>query len=145
MTVIYLQKSVFLSDNGYHVDSAQSCFMKTVLFWSNRKHLVSFWAMGFPFDIVKVGKCYACKYMYKVAVILNILFVVYTLCLYVFSLFCLHIFQSIFYKRFGHTHAEAWIWRDQHVKLQNGWRNGFVLLHSPTLCQAHVVCVHHCG
>lgn len=41
----------------------------------------------FPFDIVKVGKCYACKYTYKVAVILNILFLVYTLWLYAFEVF----------------------------------------------------------
>lgn len=42
--------------------------------------------MGFSFDTVEAGKCYACKYTYKVATILNII-MVYTLCLYAFEVF----------------------------------------------------------
>lgn len=76
------------------------------------------------FHFGEVGKCNACKYMYKVAVTLN-MYLFYTLCLYAFKSFsvCLVFFSLFFtmpfyYKTFGHNHTEAWRWRDQHVKLQ---------------------------
>lgn len=48
----------------------------------------------------------------------------FTVCVFMhFVVFSLHLLLVFFYKTFGHDHAEAWFWRDPHVKLQNWWRN----------------------
>lgn len=82
---MHLQKNVFLSlTKGNESDTVQVMIYENPSIVTSqdtsRKHLLPLSAMGFPFDIVTVGKCCACKYMYKVAVILNIL-----------SVSCLHV------------------------------------------------------